>query len=349
MTILVTGATGFIGRQLCAQLTADNIPVLALMRHPEKQADLQRTVERLGGNGRLVEASYGDLDLPDLGIKNPLPDLRAIVHLGARFAWGMSDDEARRTNVKGSLAVAELARKKGCRLIYVSGFMLENTGHLQRIGINAQERSDTDWTQVYRNAGAYEASKLEAALRVRWFASDHQLDWVEVQPATVAGAAVSGELDPAQPLFNLIDNLARGRLALIPGGPDHWLPLVSVDHLASLIKAAIQADRPPERLLALDKETPKLKGLLGIISTTLERRAPTRHIPMWLLASLLRIPGLSAWMNTSPETLNFIQPARFDTSATEAFMNEQAIAPPPISECLRASALYYKRTRNGSG
>jgi hypothetical protein len=44
----------------------------------------------------------------------------------------------------------------------------------------------TDWQNVYRHAGAYEASKLEVAIRVRALAAEHDLGMIEVKHATVA-------------------------------------------------------------------------------------------------------------------------------------------------------------------
>lgn len=165
---------------------------------------------------------------------------------------------------------------------------------------------------------------------------------VEVQPATVAGHSVSGELDPAQPLFQLIGNLARGRLALVPGTAAHWLPLVSVDGLAALVAAAVVAPAVPERLLALDAETPNLAALLAMLSGALGKKPPSRHLPLPLLAALLKIPGLPQLMNTSAESLDFLQTARFDTGGTSAFMKSRGLKWTPIDRSMRASAAYWR-------
>lgn len=346
MTVLITGATGFIGRHLCAHLTGEGATVMAMLRQPARQLpELRRAVDRLGGDGQLVVGIPGDLDAPELGLPMGLPDVEAIIHLGARFGWRLDPAVAQRTNVAGSLAVAKLARSLGCRLVFISGFMLENRVHLEKLGITSDDPEQVNWSQVYRRAGSYEASKLESAIRVRAYAQHTGIDLVEVQPATVAGHSESGELDRAQPLYTLLDNLARGRMALVPGSPDHWLPLVPVDRLAVMIALAATASRVPAKLLALDPETPNLKGLLAIAANVLGKKAPKHHIPMPVLAALLAIPGLARVMNTPAETLHFIQPTRFDTAVQERFVTEQGMGQSNIAEVIRTTAVFYADQR----
>lgn len=344
MSILITGATGFIGRHVASQLSHDGETVVAVLRQPETQLPkLRQQVEALGGTATRIQATHGNLDQPELELPSNLPAPHTIIHLGARFAWGMDRESASRTNVDGSLAVAELARRHNSRLVFVSGFMLENREHMQRIGISSDDPERVNWTRVYRRAGAYEASKMEAALRVRSLAKEHALKLVEVQPATVAGHSRTGALDAAQPFHALIDGLARGRMALVPGSPAHWLPLVAVDHLAVLIARAATSETAPSRLLALDPATPNLKETLGIAAGGLGRRAPQRHLPISLLAALLRLPGVARLMGTSPEAMHFIQTHRFDTSETDAFLQQQGLSRPSIERVIADSARWYAR------
>ncbi|RFA30800.1 NAD-dependent dehydratase [Alkalilimnicola ehrlichii] len=342
MNIFITGATGFIGRHVCALLTAQGHEVVALMRRPQELDLLRQRIAALGGDSRRLSCLAGDLGQPGLGIAEVVPALDVVVHLGARFAWKLDVPTARRVNVEGSLSVAELARAQGARLVFASGFMLENREHLEALGINPNVADGVNWPRVYRRVGAYEASKLEAALKTRAFALEKDVDGVEVQPATVAGHSRTGELDRSQPLYQLIDNLASGRLAMVPGTPSHWLPLVAVDVLAKLIAVAATASPVPRQILALDAATPSLADLLTLVADELGRKPPRRHIPLPMLSALLKVPGLPALMNTEPEALHFIQTSRFDTRATERFLTAQGIVMPPIETVVRATAQAYR-------
>ena len=343
MTLLITGASGFIGRHLCAYLTARNHAIIALMRQPNELSNLRARVNNLGGKGDLIQALPGDLIKPKLGITGHLSRVEAVIHLGARFAWQLESSAAQAANVEGSLAVAELARQLSCRLVFISGFMLENLQYLAKLGIDLERPEHTNWRNVYQRVGGYEASKLQATLRVRSLATQTGLALVEVQPATVTGHSKTGELDPAQPLYQLIDNLAHGRLSMVPGTSDHWLPLTTVDHLAAVIAAAALAQHAPERVLCLDPDTPTLQPMLGLFANTLGVKPPQRHVPLPVLRALLSIPGVSKLMNTYPEALNFIQTKRFDTTITDQFLLQQGLCRPNLGSSIQATARWYRK------
>ncbi|WP_431474365.1 SDR family oxidoreductase [Marinobacter sp. KM021] len=349
MTILITGATGFIGKYLCLTLLQQGHEVQALIRSKSSLNQLTGFLQQQGAAMERFSALEGDLEKPDLELI-ALPDrIECLVHLAARFAWNLPEQEARHTNVTGSLRVAELARQLRCRLVFISGFMLANTGHLSRLGINRSHPEQTDWSRVYRRAGGYEASKLESAFRLREFVARQGMDAVEVQPATVAGHGLTGELDPAQPLYGLLENLYHGRLAMIPGSPEHWLPLIPVDSLAQVIAVACVANHVPGTLLALDQNTPNLAALLQAAAHSLGKPGPRRHLPIGMMKALLTIPGLPGLLKVAPESLAFIQTCRFDTTVTERFLAQQQVTLPPFRQYLQSSCRHYLESEAGTG
>jgi dihydroflavonol-4-reductase len=342
---LVTGGSGFIGQHLLALLTRQGHSATLLMRQPQTLPALREQIERLGGRGELLSAVCGDLGRSDLGLdagaREQVREAAVVFHLGAQFAWGLAAEQARQVNVEGALAVAELAAQQGSRLLMVGGFMLANHEHLQRIGVDLQKPERTNWDKVYRRTGAYEGSKLEAHFRVRAHMAQQHAALTVVHPATVCGHSRSGHILPAQPLAGLIGNLAGGLLGAIPGSTAHWLPLVSVDFLAELIvAAAFDEQQAGQEILALDVATPNLQGMLQQLARTLGVSAPHRHVPIPLLRTLLKIPGLPRLLRTDAESLDFIQTTRFDTAATQALARRHHLHWPDMTQALQATARY---------
>ncbi len=341
----VTGGTGFIGIHLLVALTQKGHPVSVLLRQPGKLPQLQAQVEQLGGRGDLLVAVAGDLARADLGLsvkgQEQVARAKVIFHLGAQFSWGLSMEQARAVNLQGALLIARLAAQQGSRLVLVGGFMLENHEHLQRIGINLQHPEQTDWPAVYRRAGGYEASKLEAHFAVIECMRERNAELTIVHPATVCGHSASGHILPGQEFAGLIRNLASGALSGIPGSPEHWLPLVSVDFLAQLlVVAGFDPSQAGQQILALDERTPNLQGLLLGMAGELDVAAPTRHVPIGLLRFLMKIPGLPRLLRTSPESLDFIQTTRFDTQATQDLARKHQLLWPDINQAVQATARY---------
>lgn len=348
--ILVTGASGFIGRWLSPALTQQGHNVFALLRQPERITELRQQCAARGGVAEHLQALAGDLTLPRLGTQST-PALSHIYHLGAQFAWGLSPAQARACNVNGALAAVELAAEHGAWLILVGGFMTENTAYLAELGINRQHPEQTDWARVYRATGAYEASKLEGYFRAQALANAKGVAFTGVNPATVCGHSQHGSLDAQQPLAQLIDNLAQGRLRGIPGNTAHWLPLVSVDALAQLL-AHLSRLRPaqvPPTLLALDPTSPNLATLLGWLADDLQVPAPRHFVPLPLLRALLRIKPLARALATDPEGLAFIRPERLTdaSDSTTAFMQQHSLSWPPLRLCVERSAQHYMQRSTG--
>lgn len=356
---LVTGGSGFIGQHLVASLTREGHPVCLLLRAPQALAKIRAQVEGLGGNATLLSAVAGDLGSPGLGLdaaaRGRVRQTQLVFHLGAQFAWGLPIEQARKVNVEGALAVAELAASHGSRLVMVGGYMLANREHLARLGIDLQEPHRSDWARVYRRTGGYEASKLEAHFRLLARLPELQAAWTLVHPATVCGHSRSGHILATQPLAGLIANLAAGRLSAIPGSRAHWLPLVCVDFLAELLRlAAVDPHLVGQEVLALDAATPNLQGMLQLLASALDVSAPRRHIPLPLLRGLLKIPGAPRLLHSEPESLDFIQTTRFDTAATQALARRHQLVWPDITQALQATAHYLAaqqrpRGRAGAG
>lgn len=341
----VTGGSGFVGQHLLARLTSTEHKTWVLMRSPANIERLKEQVGQLGGNPAYIHAVEGDISREGLGLseadKQRVSAATVVFHLAAQFTWGLAMERARAVNVQGALRVARLAARQRSRLLMVGGYMLQNLTHLAGIGIDAEHPENTDWPAVYRRAGGYEGSKLEAHFAVIRSMQEAGADYTIVHPATVCGHSESGHILDGQPLAELIRNLAMGRFKAVPGSARHWLPLVSVDYLVTMMTCvAFDAAMANQQVLALYAHTPNLQGMLKQLAEMLKVKAPRRHVAIGLLRGLLKIPGLANRLAISAESLNFIQTQRFDMSHSQQLERKYQFTHPDLAQTLEKTVRY---------
>ena len=185
--VLVTGATGFVGRTLCEVLAASGYRVRAALRSdraPEGGA-AERTTAR--------------------SIRRPirraaLEGVDHIVHAAARghYLSGERSSEALylETNARGSRRLAEAAARAGVRrLIYIS-----------TVKVNGEESSARPFTACDepRPQGGYATSKWLGETYLREAASGSSLEAVIVRPPLVYGPGVGANF------LRMLDWVHRG-------------------------------------------------------------------------------------------------------------------------------------------
>ncbi|MCU0122931.1 SDR family oxidoreductase [Pseudomonas vlassakiae] len=341
----VTGGSGFVGQHLLARLTATGHKAWVLMRSPENIDRLRQQVSSLGGDAAYIHAVEGDISREGLGLseadRQRVSSAAVAFHLAAQFTWGLTMERAREVNVQGALRVARLAASQHIRLVMVGGYMLQNLTYLAKVGVDIVCPENTHWPAVYGRVGGYEGSKLESHFAVIRYLQEADADYTIVHPATVCGHSETGHILEGQPLADLIRNLAQGRFKAVPGTDRHWLPVVSVDYLATMITCvAFDPSMANRQVLALDEGSANLQGMLGQLAKTLGVKAPRRHVAIRLIKWLLTIPGLAARFAISAESLNFIQTQRFDMNRSRQLERKYRLTHPDLARTLEKTARY---------
>src|SRR5918992_1192433 len=115
--VLLTGATGFVGKEILDRFLDRGRRVYALVRAENDTA----AAARLAPHANLTPVA-GDIEKPGLGLASPPEDVSTILHCAASVSFDLSLDESRRVNVDGTRNVLDLAKR--CerleRLSYVS-------------------------------------------------------------------------------------------------------------------------------------------------------------------------------------------------------------------------------------
>ena len=215
MNLLITGASGFVGKQLQPVLEGLGHQLLLATRSDQKQAS---TV--------LVIGNIDDFDEWDAH----LSDIDVIIHLAACVhQMGKQDKEAyQRTNVDATTRLADAAIRCG-----VKRFIFFST-----IKVNGE---NTDVGQFFTSTDApspmdaYSSSKLQAELELKALLANHEMELVVIRPPLVYGPDVKGN-------FLRLVNLASSGLFLPLSGIQNHQDMVSVDNLCELI--AICIDHP---------------------------------------------------------------------------------------------------------
>lgn len=347
-TVLLTGATGFIGRWLLRDLTARGYRVLALLRRPQQQlAELRDWLQAHDGDPARVEAVAGDMSQPRWGLTPDdwarLSRVDVIYHLATRFVWELAPEQARRDNVASLQPLLELvdANPGLQRLVWVGGYMVGNPDLQPAL----RQLAAGDWQPVYRRLGAYEGSKLEGYVQLQAALRARSVPWTFVHPCTVIGASDSGEITQDTGLLKLVDALRKGRLTAVPGKARDWLPVVAVDYLAAFLAGVIERDETAgQEYWVLDEGTPRLSELVGWLAEGLEQPAPRQRIPVWLLKFVLNA-GLGKRWDMSAESLNFISAARYPTASARALAQDLGLAMPHTHTTVRRMVAYWRETQ----
>lgn len=238
MTLLLTGATGFVGMELLARELRDPARRVLVLIRAEDDAHatlrLRATLRSMFGAAepyaRRVSAIAGDLEEPGLGIDPALArEITEIVHGAASVSFELALARSREVNVEGTRRMLELATRcpRLRRFTYIS------TAYVAGEHEGTFGEDDFDVGQRFRNP--YEQSKFEAERLVRLYA--HRLPVTIVRPSIVVGDRHSGWTASFNVLYWPLRALARGAYPLLPARRGAPVDVVSVDYVADAICA----------------------------------------------------------------------------------------------------------------
>lgn len=292
--ILVTGATGFIGRQLLQRLRQRSLPVLALVRPREGQSAEDRLRE-LGLAGEGVVAVEGDLTMPGLGLSDrKLYDVRLshVFHLGALYDLGADAETLQRVNVGGTRHLIDWLKGReffGC---------FHHVSSIAVAGAHKGAFAETDFDVGQSFPHAYHQSKFDSEKLVR----EANLPRIRVyRPGAVIGHSETGEADRIDGFYYGLA-LVRALRELFPP----WvrvpvpamgtLPLAPVDKVAEAIDAiAFAPGHDGKTFHVFDPHSPSFVHALNLASRA--ARGP-RLVENRLARKLSALPVLQAVQQT---------------------------------------------------
>lgn len=259
--VLVTGATGFVGRALCAELLRHGHAVCAALRRAE---DLTRLALE-GVDAIAVGTVNAATDW-----RNALAGCETVVHLAARVHVMREEaadplTEFRAVNVEGTLNLARQAAKAGVRrFVYLSSIKVNGEQTLPGRPFAEQD--------VPAPLDPYGVSKYEAEEGLRKLAQQTGMEVVIVRPPLVYGPGVKANF------LNMMRWLHKG-VPLPLGAIHNYRSLVALDNLIDLIITCIKHPAAANQtFLVSDGEDISTTELLQ--RTGLALGKPARLIPV---------------------------------------------------------------------
>jgi len=261
--ILLTGASGFVGKAVLGKLLERGEAVIVALRHGSevqgKGAEQFRFVQLDGGTEW----------------KAALDRVDTVIHSAARVHV-MNDTDRdplatfRRVNVEGTLNLARQAAKAGVkRFIFISSIKVNGEGTPKGRPYTADDQPAP--------SDPYGISKREAEDALRSLALESGMEVVIIRPVLVYGPGVKANF------LSMMRWLAKG-VPLPLGAIDNRRSLVALDNLADLIATCV--DHPNaanQTFLVSDGEDLSTSALLRRMALALGRPARLIPVPAGLL------------------------------------------------------------------
>jgi dihydroflavonol-4-reductase len=257
MTILVTGATGFVGSAVARRLVQHGFEVRVLVRPGSDRRNI---------DGLDVDVATGDLADRD-SLERAAKGCAALFHVAADYRlWTRDPQGMFATNVDGTRDVLRAAAEAGAtRVVYTSSVAVLG---LRATGDPADEETPVAFADMI---GPYKQSKFRAEAEVRRLVADEGIPVVFVNPAMPVGP---GDVKPT-PTGRMIVEAASGR---VPAYVDSGLNVVHVDDVATGHLLAFERGEVGERYV-IGGDDMSLRDILCSVTAAAGRQPPRLRLP----------------------------------------------------------------------
>lgn len=274
MTVLLTGASGFVGKAVLKTAHQRGLNIRPVFRSLDSAKGYPEAV--------LVSGLDGAADW-----SQALQGVDVVIHAAARAHIMREEaldplDEYRRVNVQGTLNLARQAAAAGVgRFVFISSIKVNGEATAPRRPFTADDAPAPE--------DAYGLSKAEAEAQLKLLAQETGMEVTIIRPPLIYGPGVKGNF------ASLISWMRRG-LPLPLGGVTHnRRSLVSLDNLVNLILVCTGHPKAANQtFLVSDGEDLSTTELLRKVGKALRQPARLLWVPAGLISLMAALLGKKA-------------------------------------------------------
>ncbi len=346
MSYFVTGATGFIGRNLVEQLLEREGTIYVLVREGSR-GRLEELRSRWGADEDRIVPVIGDLSAEHLGCGDRIDELKGEIdhffHLAAIYDMTADAETQRVSNVEGTRHAVQLAEAVDAKHFHM-------VSSIAAAGLYKGTFTEDMFEEAEKVENhPYFQTKHESEAVVR---EESDVPWRVYRPGIVVGHSETGEIDKIDGPYYFFKLLQRARNLLpqwvpgigIEGGKINLVPVdyvvKAMDHIAHLdgldgqafhltdpnpmtagqvINTFARAAHAPEAAMRIDSRM--FEFIPKQVRTALTMLPPVKHFSDQVLADLGIPRSVLVYIN---------YPTDFDSSKTQELLEGADISVPPL-------------------
>ncbi len=318
--ILVTGATGFVGKWTVIELLKAGYNVRGTIRSLSRDAEVRAGVATQTGEEALARLQLVEADLlDDKGWTEAMQGVTTVMHIATAIRADEPKDSSlvTRPAIEGTARVLRFANAAGIkRVIMTSSVATVGYGHGQTSGKRVYD--ETYFTNLggMRFTWAYCLGKTKAEQNAWAFAKEHGLGLTTIHPGAILGPAVDKD---ASISLGMVSGLLAGTT---PAMPSNGFAVVDVRDVAALHLAALrQPDSAGHRYMATAEYTPFPKVGEILREAYPDWTITTKTAPDWIIKLIARLGG------PARQIINDIgNEKHYDTKKSEALLGRKYIS-----------------------